>query len=538
MPPATVGPAAVSALAAILVYAITLGGIFVYDDIAIVRDDPRVRNPALWSQLWTKDYFNGGIDNLYRPIVSCSYALEWFIHGDRPWIFHAVNILLHALAAAGVAEFTRRALGAARTANSAALAAGLLFAVHPVHVEAVANIVGRAELACTAAVFAGLVILCRRPIGYGRIIAAIGCAIIALLCKEQGILQPLLWVFFGMLIWRFQPVTWASGPCRAVSKIQRVAPSVNHGPEARVTADASERQVVKLWVLITCWTWTIYIVVREHFLRFEWDRSFSDPVIQPMLKCVGIDRILMPVVLVGHCTALLLWPIHLSPDYGADVIGSVVHRTDPYLWIGVVAIVGWLLSTVTAWFTRSRLILFCLVCFAVTYGLIGNILTLIGTIFAERLLYLPSAFFVIIVGVLLARLPRPARLITLVLLVGLGSVRTITGARDWNQPMLLFQHALATHPKSLQLHFLLAQQYHQHGDEPAAAAVLADATSMYHGYWEAWMHRSLQAMDTGHLKEAREYLNRAIQVEHNPALLGPQARLRALEAAATSRPVP
>jgi hypothetical protein len=523
IPPAII-PALVSGLLAIFLYAVTLGGTYVYDDLAIIRDDPRVHQPSHWKELWTKDYFDGGLDNLYRPMVSSSYALQWFIHGDRPWLFHAVNILLHALACALVAEFTRRVLGRWPRAPAAATCAGLLFAVHPVHVEAVANIVGRAELACTGAIFAGLVILCPRPLTYGRVFTAIVCGIVALLCKEQGILQPLIWF---LLLNNFRFIgTGISIPIRARTPEEHEA---RHEEEMH-------RSVLKVLTLLTCWIWAAYIVGRERFLKFEWDRSIMDATIQPLVKSSGLDRVLMPVVLLGHYTALLLWPAHLSPDYGADVIGSVAHPRDPFLWIGFIALAIWLAAAIWAWITRRRVILFCLLSLAITYGLIGNILTLIGTNFAERLLYLPSAFFLIIAGILLATLPPKPRIILMTMILSTASYRTFTAARLWNHPLQLYQTALANQPKSLQLRMLIAQNYHEAKNEPAAAAILADACREYPDSWKAWMYRADQAMDAGRLEDAEEYLSRARKLEMNTNLLGPQARLAQLKADQNSKP--
>src|SRR5581483_11857862 len=154
-------PRLLPAILAIALYAISLYGTYVYDDRTIVYEDPRVRHVQQWGQLWTRDYFNGAVDNLYRPIVSSSYAIEWFIHGDRPWFFHAINIFLHALVCMLVAEFVQRVLGTRienrgskiedraapasflifdlrpstfdSRANLTALYAGLLFAMHPIH---------------------------------------------------------------------------------------------------------------------------------------------------------------------------------------------------------------------------------------------------------------------------------------------------------------------------------------------------------------------------------------------------------------------
>src|SRR2546422_8401771 len=93
------------------------------------------------SDLWP-DAFGGG---LYRPLTIASYAVDWQL-GAAAW-FHGVNLLWHAATSVAVTLLARRWSG-----DRAALVAGLIFAVHPVHVEAVADIVGRAEL--MAALFA------------------------------------------------------------------------------------------------------------------------------------------------------------------------------------------------------------------------------------------------------------------------------------------------------------------------------------------------------------------------------------------------
>src|SRR4029077_15573998 len=91
---------------------------------------------------------------LYRPLTIATYVLDWRT-GAVAW-FHAVNLLWHAGASAALAMLARRLSG-----ERAAWVAGLLLAVHPVHVEAVANIVGRAELMAglfaIVAVYAALV---------------------------------------------------------------------------------------------------------------------------------------------------------------------------------------------------------------------------------------------------------------------------------------------------------------------------------------------------------------------------------------------
>ena len=106
-----------------------------------------------WEKFWTQAYYPTSQDRLYRPLTSMSYAIEWRIFGDRPWVFHLINVLLYAANCAAVAELARRLGGLA-----IGYFAGLLFAVHPVHVEAVAYIVGRAELLSTGAMLWAMIL--------------------------------------------------------------------------------------------------------------------------------------------------------------------------------------------------------------------------------------------------------------------------------------------------------------------------------------------------------------------------------------------
>jgi hypothetical protein len=558
------GPALLSASLAIVLYAVTLCGGYIYDDRTIVVNDERMHDVHQWSQLWTQAYFPGGIDHLYRPLISSSYAVQWWAHGDRPWIFHLVNVLTHALAAAGVAEFTRRALALHPSAEQKALTAsapiikapivtgpivtgpivtgpivtrsiitatiaGSLFAAHPIHVEAVANIVGRAELASTAFIFLGLILLCKSPLTYSRVCAVVAIGMAAVLCKEQGILQPLLWFFLLLIV---IPKT-AAATKKAVVDEQAWLSGANQDTGPSPLAGSPR----KAFLLSTTWIWAGYLFLREHYLRFEWDRSFMDPTFQPLMLSTGLDRILMPVVLLGHYTALLIWPAHLSLDYGGDVIGHRVHLNDPYLWIGVVAVTLWLTATVRCIVSSSRsnrFFLFCLLSLAVTYGMVGNIVTLIGTNFAERLMYLPSAFLAIIVALLLRALPGRPRLATTAAVLLLASLRTATAAHDWNNPVDLFKSSLAAQPRSIQAHLLLAEQYEMQRNYPAAADVLKQACDLYPNYWRVWQFRCEEAIAAGDFPDAEKSLKRAVVLDHNPVTAALQGELTKAQAA--SRP--
>ena len=259
-----------------------------------------------------------------------------------------------------------------------------------------------------------------------------------------------------------------------------------------------------------------------------------DPTFQPLMLSAGWDRILMPIVLLGRYTGLLLWPAHLSLDYGGNVIGHIAHANDPYLWIGIVTIILWLIAIAGCLLIRTptaRLLLFCLLCLAATYGMVGNIIILIGTNFAERLMYLPSAFFVMIIALLLCKLPRLPRIAITTALLLLAAVQTVTAARLWNHPVELYESSLVSQPESIQAHLLLAEERQMEKNYPAAAKVLEDACDRYQNYWRVWQFRCENDMLAGDFVDAEKSLKRAIELDHNPVTADLAGRLTKAEAA-------
>ncbi|MFQ3639471.1 MAG: hypothetical protein SNJ62_05615, partial [Chloracidobacterium sp.] len=136
---------------AVLVYANTLGHDFAYDDWLVIVDNPGVRL-ADWRALWLRGYWGhvtGGGGN-YRPLTVTTFAVEYWLWGARPAGYHLTNVLLHAANVMWLFALLRRY----RVPVGVAALAALIFAVHPVHTEAVANVAGRSEL--LGMVFGGL----------------------------------------------------------------------------------------------------------------------------------------------------------------------------------------------------------------------------------------------------------------------------------------------------------------------------------------------------------------------------------------------
>ena len=330
------------------------------------------------------------VDKLYRPLTCLSFAVEYSIHGDRPWAYHLINILLHAGAAAAVAELARRLVG-----FRPAIAAGILFAIHPVHVEAVAGLVGRAELLCTLAMVVAM-ILFLRAMTPARAAGICGSLAVAILSKEQGILLPA--VLLALLPVR-KYLLGESSPAQSDGQSLNIHSTSDNAGD--------ERGVMRGLFAVMCLMLAGYLIFREELLGFAWDRQKLDWTANPLILSTGLNRCLMPIVLVGRYIVLLVVPRYLSLDYGTRVIGSTVRWHEPFIYLGFATIVVFSMTALLAFRRRSWKILFLLAALALSYGMVSNFLILIGTIMGERLMYLPSVFFLILIAALLSRLPKP-----------------------------------------------------------------------------------------------------------------------------------
>ena len=177
-------------LLALLPFRAALDGDFIEDDRPIIRDRLELRDvshvPALFAETYWPREQPGG---LYRPLTMASYALDRALWGvdvngapSRIGV-HATNLLLNAIAALLVLALLRE-----RTASALASWCGAaLFAVHPLHVEAVAHMVGRADLLMSALFLGAFLLHSRGPLARA---GAAALYLLACLSKEMAVVLP------------------------------------------------------------------------------------------------------------------------------------------------------------------------------------------------------------------------------------------------------------------------------------------------------------------------------------------------------------
>ena len=134
-------------LAVVAAYGGSFSGAFVLDDASSIAGNPSIRH--LWPLSGPLSPPHGrGLTVDGRPVVNLSLAVNYALGGTRIWGYHAVNLLIHALSGLVLFGIVRRALewiGCLADSVFLALAAALLWALHPLQTEAVTYVVQRAE---------------------------------------------------------------------------------------------------------------------------------------------------------------------------------------------------------------------------------------------------------------------------------------------------------------------------------------------------------------------------------------------------------
>ncbi len=137
--------------AVLVVYAPSLNAQFLWDDLALVRNNLLIRSPRFCAEVFRHTLFDGN-SNFYRPTQTLTFLADYWFWALNPFGYHLTSILIHAANAGLLFLVLRRTLpvllghpGDVRRAEPMAILVALLWAVHPVHSAAVAYVSGSAD---------------------------------------------------------------------------------------------------------------------------------------------------------------------------------------------------------------------------------------------------------------------------------------------------------------------------------------------------------------------------------------------------------
>ena len=453
-PVAGAGAAAVLALVCAAAYWNSFRADLLFDNQTIILKDPRLAALS-WQgvrDIFTHHYWWPSLEShLYRPVTTLSYWLNYSVFGNGagPSGYHAVNLLLHWLNAMLAFSLTRAVSGRAWPA----LIGAAVFACHPLTVESVTNVVGRADLLAAMSILGG-VLLYRRVLacsGWRRRawLAALGAVYLAgVFCKESAIVLPAVMLLHDVAFPVGRGAAWPETVRRTAARAWPAYLAVVPGAAALLLAR---------WILF-----------RDSplFGQFASDN--------PIVIASFWTGVMTAVKVMGYYLALVVWPARLSCDYSYNAVtlfgGTLTSGQDPHAWASLAVLLVLAGAAVAAW-RLERAVWFLLGLAAASYLPVSNLLLAIGTIMAERLAYLPLAAMAAAAVVALDAAGRRVRAVwapraepglraaaavAAIVVTAALAARTVGRNEDWTSEERLWTSSEAAAPQSIKVHRALA----------------------------------------------------------------------------------
>ncbi|XP_029104440.1 protein O-mannosyl-transferase TMTC2-like isoform X1 [Scleropages formosus] len=481
---------------ALLLYFNTLEADFCYDDSRVIITNQDLLPETPWTNIFYNDFWgtlltHSGSHKSYRPLCILSFRLNHALGGLDPWGYHLVNVALHCAVSGLFAHLSRLLLGRGRWS----LLAGLLFASHPVHTEAVAGVVGRADVGAALLFLLSLLFYAQhcvlRP--YSRrhwpwFLGSLICAACSMLWKEQGITVLAVSAVYDLFVFhrlRFRQAIILLLKRKNVSLLLSVGllafwgiillagrlywmgnktPSFSNSDNP--AADSSclltrtltffHLPVVNLWLLLCPDT-----------LSFDWSMD-AVPLIRSLADWRNLHTVAFYVGLL-----LLAWFGLRSPGKIKETNGKA-HATNgkscpnghSYTLDQECSIsepeVSTSLENGTKKYSYPRtmlpatenVVVFALSLLCIPFLPATNLFFYVGFVIAERVLYIPSMGFSLLVTLgirtlcvgLRRRSSRTVLLCCSVMLVILHGIKTVMRNWDWQNEEMLYRSGITVNP--------------------------------------------------------------------------------------------
>jgi len=471
------------AVGAALPYLNALRNGFVADDVTQVLQNPYIRSFHYLAKIFTSQAtsYVPEMPNFYRPLMNLGYLLCYQVFGPRAFGFHLVNLVLHVVVVCAVFSLTKRMF----QSRNLALTAAALFAIHPIHSEAIAWIAASPdlELSLFYLLTFWFFLVGARPGGrfhYGAQFAMGGCFVLALLCKEQAVTLPVLATLYEHF---YRVDRGETRPARMVTRY------------------------VLLWLLAVA-----YLLFRVRVLG-----ALSSGI--HVLHLTWYQTFLSALSLLGQYLWKLLWPVDLR-------LFCPFHRPSGLFDPAVVAGAGALTACGALFFylwRHSRLLSFGLVWMLVTLAPVLNARWMPIFAFAERYLYLPSVGFCWLLGWGFLRLRevgaarsavgRRALATAFGVLVVACAFRIITRNRDWQNNLTLYANTLAACPDAFYVRRDLGTTYWEMGNAEFAEREWREALTVAPQDPLTLVRLGVLGLKNQHYSEAVEFFKEALKVD-------------------------
>jgi hypothetical protein len=484
-------------LATFLLYAPSLANDFTWDDRHAAMGSGPSRHPLVATLHAPGHYFaanwwpqHAPAATAYRPLTTLWFALRHACCGDHAVIAHLLNVLLHTLTVALVFRLLRRLA----LPFGAAAAGAAVFGLHALHSEAVANLVGGAELLALAFGLGGTLVLLRAADartgrGFAAWLALAGtCWFLAAAAKENG----LAWIVLGPACLLARGLAVPAAACR---------------DRARLGAIAASALAVA----------AVYLQLRAGMLaRLPGGADASVGLLEnPLLALSPLHRAASGMLAWGVGLAEVLLPHRLCCDHGPSrlpVVRELVGGLGAAAAAATLLFAGGIAASACAARRRPRLAL-AVVFFVVPSFALTNVPMAVFMHFAERSWTTPTVALALAVAGGLARV-RGGRARRIALgAVGTWLVWSVATALPrnfvWADDATLVQREVASSPHSVRLQLCAGVMCLHRSDVAGAHRHFAAAAVLAPELPQPWIELARLEALRGERAHARAHLERA-----------------------------
>jgi protein O-mannosyl-transferase len=436
-------PTVVAVLFAAICYLPALRDGFALDDVPIIRDNLQIHSLATLPQALTVPYWYAE-GHLYRPLTTLSFGLEWLLGGGQPLLFHTLNLAWHALVTVLVVRLALR-----WWSPLAAAIAGVWFAVHPVHAEAVTNIVGRSELVCAAAL--------------------LGIALCA--SGEPASASPASrrrewWRIFGL-----------AAAAMASKEVGAVAPCIAWAAATTPLPAVARRDTARAWRLAGAAGAGVGTLIVARLIVLG---SFAGDAPHYAFTLVsGTRAILLALATIPTAVGLVIVPQPPRLDYSPSE-AMILHPPTADVFLGLACVCAALGAL--WWHARRPNPWTLAACFAAaTFAPVSNLLVRTGIIVADRTLYSPSIGVALIAGGAVAAAWTARRWLHVMgaaAMTAMGAMFTMASLGAWHDSRTAFVAIRDRSPDSFIGHYMVAKVYDSEGDKIGAATEYGRALAL------------------------------------------------------------
>lgn len=522
-------------------------GDFVFDDSEAILSNNDLKPETPLSDLFVHDFWGSKLDSKtshksYRPLTVLTFRWNYFLSGGPyPMSFHIVNIILHGLVSVLMLAVFSLVLAGYHNdregrplfgAPKASLACAILFAIHPIHTESVAGIVGRADLLCALLFILSFLCYVRsccqdtvsrthatlhRPETFSMAwfcLSVVFCGL-SVLCKEQGITVIGICSAYDIIV-----------ICQVdVLRLLRLKKSTeNQNQEA--SPSVTKQNASGDWFKSLCVRHLFLAITGAAILVTRWRVMGSAPPVFQVFDNPHsfVNGTLLRTLNYNYLYALNCWilvnPWWLCFDWSMGSVPTIDSVSDPRV---LAVIVLWVVLAFCLYSAcvgpigqQQRQLTMALALLIVPFLPASNLFFRVGFVIAERVLYLSTAGFCILVVMGICKLQQKFSSMNtrycLFFLVAVFMIRSIQRSNEWKTEMALFTAGAKTCPLNAKVHYNIGKLNSDLGNIEKAISKYRLAISLNPEYDQAMNNLGNLLKDQGKNEEAEQLLRKAVEI--------------------------